>query len=216
MVLTSFWPGSPDKRGLDFESLRASNEGLIFCSITAYGSKGPKKNAPGYDPVLQAETGLMSMTGHPDGAPARVGVGVIDLGTGMWAAVGIQAALRNRTESGVGALVEVSLFETATWALSYHVEGYLATGVTPHRQGKERRSSPPMRSSPRPTAISWSRPGRQPLRQVVPGPRSSRAPGGSGLCPQRRSGFQPRGPPWSVGGSLQVENRRGGGVPARS
>ena len=135
VVVSSFRPGSLVKRGLDYESLRSFNEGLVYCSITAYGSKGPKKDAPGYDPVLQAETGIMSMTGHPDGPPARVGVGVIDLGTGMWATVGIQAALRNRSESGVGALVEVSLYETATWWLSYHVEGYLATGESPQRQG---------------------------------------------------------------------------------
>jgi crotonobetainyl-CoA:carnitine CoA-transferase CaiB-like acyl-CoA transferase len=135
VVVSSFRPGSLAKRGLDYDSLRQDNEGLVFCSITAYGPKGPKKDAPGYDPVLQAESGLMSMTGHPDLPPARVGVGVIDLGTGMWAAVGIQAALRNRVESGVGALVEVSLYETAAWWLSYHVEGYLATGETPQRQG---------------------------------------------------------------------------------
>jgi crotonobetainyl-CoA:carnitine CoA-transferase CaiB-like acyl-CoA transferase len=135
VMVSSFRPGSLAKRGLDYDSLRLSNEGLVFCSITAYGSNGPKKDAPGYDPVLQAETGLMSMTGHPDGPPARVGVGVIDLGTGMWAAVGIQAALRNRMDTGEGALVEVSLYETAAWWLSYHVEGYLATGDVPQRQG---------------------------------------------------------------------------------
>ena len=135
VVVSSFRPGSLAKRGLDYESLGDLNEGLVVCSITAYGSKGPKKDEPGYDPVLQAETGLMSMTGHPDGPPARLGIGVIDLGTGMWAAVGIQAALRNRSETGVGALVEVSLYETAAWWLSYHVEGYLATGDTPQRQG---------------------------------------------------------------------------------
>ena len=135
VVVSSFRPGSLATRGLDYESLRELNQGLVYCSITAYGSKGPKKDAPGYDPVLQAETGLMSMTGHPDGPPARVGVGVIDLGTGMWAAVGIQAALRNRSDTGVGALVEVSLYETAAWWLSYHVEGYLATGQSPQRQG---------------------------------------------------------------------------------
>lgn len=135
VVVSSFRPGSLAKRGLDYESLRASNEGLVYCSITAYGSKGPKKDAPGYDPVLQAETGIMSMTGDPDGSPARLGIGAVDLGTAMWAAVGIQAALRNRSESGAGVLVEVSLYETAAWWLSYHVEGYLATGEVPHRQG---------------------------------------------------------------------------------
>jgi crotonobetainyl-CoA:carnitine CoA-transferase CaiB-like acyl-CoA transferase len=135
VVVSSFRPGSLAKRGLDYESLRDLNEGLVFCSITAYGSKGPKKDKPGYDPVLQAETGMMSMTGHPDGPPTRLGIGVIDLGTGMWATVGIQAALRNRLETAVGALVEVSLYETAAWWLSYHVEGYLATGDSPQRHG---------------------------------------------------------------------------------
>lgn len=135
VVVSSFRPGSLTKRGLDYDSLRHGNEKLVYCSITAYGSKGPKKDAPGYDPVLQAETGLMSITGHPDGRPSRVGVGVIDLGTGMWAAVGIQAALRNRQNSGLGALVEVSLYETAAWWLSYHAQGYLATGESPQRQG---------------------------------------------------------------------------------
>jgi crotonobetainyl-CoA:carnitine CoA-transferase CaiB-like acyl-CoA transferase len=134
-MVSSFRPGSLRKRGLDYESLRAANEGLVYCSITAYGSKGPKKDAPGYDPVLQAETGLMSMNGHSDQAPARLGIGAIDLGTGMWAAVGIQAALRNHARTGAGALVEVSLYETAAWWLSYHVEGYLATGESPQRQG---------------------------------------------------------------------------------
>ncbi|MGO8861890.1 MAG: CaiB/BaiF CoA transferase family protein [Acidimicrobiales bacterium] len=135
VVVSSFRPGSLARRGLDYDSLHHLSEGLVYCSITAYGSKGPKKDAPGYDPVLQAETGIMSMTGYPDGPPARLGVGVIDLGTAMWAAVGIQAALRNRSENGVGALVEVSLYETAAWWLSYHVEGYLATGESPQRQG---------------------------------------------------------------------------------
>jgi crotonobetainyl-CoA:carnitine CoA-transferase CaiB-like acyl-CoA transferase len=135
VVVSSFRPGSLAKRGLDYATFRDLNASLVYCSITAYGSKGPKRDAPGYDPVLQAETGLMSMTGHPDGPPARLGVGAIDLGTGMWAAVGIQAALRNRSESGVGALVEVSLYETAAWWLSYHLEGYLATGESPQRQG---------------------------------------------------------------------------------
>ena len=135
VLVSSFRSGSLAKRGLDYHSLRNFNEGLVYCSITAYGSKGPKKDVPGYDPVLQAETGIMSMTGYPDGPPARLGVGAIDLSTGIWAAVGVQAALRNRCESGIGSLVEVSLFETAAWLLSYHVEGYLASGVIPERQG---------------------------------------------------------------------------------
>jgi crotonobetainyl-CoA:carnitine CoA-transferase CaiB-like acyl-CoA transferase len=109
VVVSSFRPGSLAKRGLDYDTLRHGNEGLVYCSISAYGPRGPKQDAPGYDPVIQAETGIMSMNGYPDQPAARLGIGAIDLGTGMWAAVGIQAALSNRKESG---LVEVSLYET--------------------------------------------------------------------------------------------------------
>jgi crotonobetainyl-CoA:carnitine CoA-transferase CaiB-like acyl-CoA transferase len=158
VVVSSFRSGSLAKRGLDYDALRASNPGLVYCSITAYGSKGPKKDAPGYDPVLQAETGIMSMTGYADGPPARLGIGAIDLGTAMWAAVGIQAALRNRSESGVGDLVEVSLYETAAWWLSYHVEGILPVARSPSVKGMGLPSSPPTKYLPRPRGFSWSRP----------------------------------------------------------
>ena len=135
VVVSSFRPGSLLKRGLEPESLRQINPRLIYCSISAYGPKGPSKDRPGYDPVLQADTGIMSLTGHPGGPPARLGIGAIDLGTAMWASVGIQAALRTRSRTGNGSVVEVSLYETAAWWLSYHVAGYLASGVDPQRQG---------------------------------------------------------------------------------
>jgi crotonobetainyl-CoA:carnitine CoA-transferase CaiB-like acyl-CoA transferase len=135
VVVSSFRPGSLAKRGLDFESLHALNPRLVYCAISAYGSRGPKQDWPGYDPVLQAESGMMSVTGHPDGPPARLGVAAIDLGTAMWAAVGIQAALRTREETGRGELVEVSLYETAAWWLSYLIAGYLASGDVPQRHG---------------------------------------------------------------------------------
>ena len=135
VVVSSFRPGSLEKRGLDFESLRELNPRLIYCSISAYGSTGPKRDWPGYDPVLQAESGMMSVTGHPDGPPARLGVAAYDLGTALWAAIGIQAALRTRERTGEGELVEVSLFETAAWWLSYLIAGYLASGEVPRRYG---------------------------------------------------------------------------------
>jgi crotonobetainyl-CoA:carnitine CoA-transferase CaiB-like acyl-CoA transferase len=135
VVVSSFRPGSLAKRGLDFESLHALNPRLVYCAISAYGSRGPKQDWPGYDPVLQAESGMMSVTGHPDGPPARLGVAAIDLGTAMWAAVGIQAALRTREQTGRGELVEVSLYETAAWWLSYLIAGYLASGEVPQRHG---------------------------------------------------------------------------------
>jgi len=137
VMVTSFRPGSLQKRGLDYPSVQRLNSALVYCSISAYGSEGPKKDWPGYDPVLQAESGIMSLTGYPDGPAARLGIGAIDLGTAMWAAIGIQAALHTRRDTGAGTLVEVSLFETAAWWLSYHLTGYLGSGVVPQRQGSE-------------------------------------------------------------------------------
>jgi len=135
VVVSSFRPGSLAKRGLDYESLRQHNAGLVYCSISAYGSQGPKQDWPGYDPVLQAESGIMSVTGERDGTPVRLGIGAIDLGTAMWATVGIQAALRTRAGTGSGSLVEVSLYETAAWWLSYLIAGYMGSGQVPQRHG---------------------------------------------------------------------------------
>lgn len=135
VVVSSFRPGSLRKRGLDHASLAERNPRLVYCDITAFGSRGPKQDWPGYDPVLQAESGIMALTGHRDGPPSRLGVAAIDLGTAMWAAIGIQAALRTRDQTGRGELVEVSLYETAAWWLSYHIAGYLASGAVPQRHG---------------------------------------------------------------------------------
>ena len=137
VVVSSFRPESLHRRHLDYETLRADSPALIYCSISAYGARGPKRDWPGYDPVLQAESGLMALTGYPDGPPARLGVGAIDLGTALWAALGIQAALRSRDHTGEGSLVEVSLYETAAWWLSYHIAGFLGSGDLPSRQGTE-------------------------------------------------------------------------------
>jgi crotonobetainyl-CoA:carnitine CoA-transferase CaiB-like acyl-CoA transferase len=137
VVVSSFRPGSLEKRGLDYAALSHLNPRLVYCSISAYGSRGPKMNLPGYDPVIQAESGLMDLTGYPDALPARLGVAANDLGTALWATIGIQAALRAREQSGIGALVDVSLFETSAWWLSYYISGYLGSGVAPRRQGTE-------------------------------------------------------------------------------
>ncbi len=135
VVVESFRPGSLDKRGLGAAQLRAENPRLITCSISAFGSDGPMRDEPGYDPVLQAYTGIMSMTGEPDRPPVRVGIAAIDLGSAVWATVAILSALANRERTGVGAHIETSLFEIATWWLGYPLVGYLGTGVVPTRQG---------------------------------------------------------------------------------
>lgn len=135
VLVESFRPGSLDKRGLGWEQLQAENERLIYCSISAFGQVGPMRGSPGYDPVLQAYTGIMHITGHPGGRPARLGIGALDLGAAIWGTVGILAALRQRDISDRGSYVDTSLLDTATYFLSYHFSGYLATGVDPTPQG---------------------------------------------------------------------------------
>ena len=133
VLVETFRPGSLDKRGLGYEQLSGPNPGLVYCTISAFGARGPMSGAPGYDPVLQAATGIMSMTGEPDRSPVRLGVGAIDLGSGLWAVVGILSALARRTVDGRGCRLEGSLYETGVWWMSYHLAGYLASGVVPER-----------------------------------------------------------------------------------
>jgi crotonobetainyl-CoA:carnitine CoA-transferase CaiB-like acyl-CoA transferase len=135
VLVESFRPGSLDKRGLGYDALSAGNSALIYCSISAFGTVGPMAGSPGYDPVLQAYSGIMSMTGEPDRPPVRLGIGAIDLGTGLWATIAVQAALAARSDNGSGTHVKTSLYEIAVWWLSYWISGYLATGTTPTRSG---------------------------------------------------------------------------------
>jgi len=135
VLVESFKPGSLERRGLGPDALRAANPGLVYCSISAFGAEGPMAGKPGYDPIIQAYSGIMSLVGEPESPPARLPIGAIDLGTGLWATIAIQAALARRAETGAGAQIDGSLFETAVWWLSYHVSGFLASGVNPGRAG---------------------------------------------------------------------------------
>jgi len=131
VFVQSLRPGAADARGLGADALRARNPALVYCTIGAFGSRGPLRDRPGYDPLLQAASGIMSLTGERDGPPMRAGVSLIDLTTGLWAAFGIVAALMR----GGGGTVEVSLYETALWLLSAQLVGHLGTGEVPTRQG---------------------------------------------------------------------------------
>ena len=131
VFVQSLRPGAAEQHGIGAETLRARRPELVYCSIGAFGSKGPLRDQPGYDPLLQAASGIMSVTGVDGMPPVRVGVSLIDLSTGLWAAFAIVAAL----ERGGGATIEVSLYETALWLLSYQIVGYLATGEVPGREG---------------------------------------------------------------------------------
>jgi crotonobetainyl-CoA:carnitine CoA-transferase CaiB-like acyl-CoA transferase len=135
VFVQSLRAGVVAQMGLDFAGAAAINERLVYCSITAFGTAGPLAHLPGYDPLMQAYAGLMSVNGHPGQEPARVGTSVIDMGTGMWAALGIVAALRQRDASGRAVEVTTALFETALMWISYHTLGYFGSGEVPQPQG---------------------------------------------------------------------------------
>ncbi|HVA30593.1 MAG TPA: CoA transferase [Gaiellaceae bacterium] len=135
VFVQSLRPGLADARGLGAEALRARNPRLVYCTIGAYGATGPYADRPGYDPLMQAASGLMSVTGEPDGPPVRAGVSLIDFATGQWAAIGILAALLEREKTGAGRTIDTSLYETALALLSAQLVAYAATGETPGRHG---------------------------------------------------------------------------------
>jgi formyl-CoA transferase/CoA:oxalate CoA-transferase len=127
--------GTAERRGLGSQALRARNEQLVYCSIGAFGQTGPLAQQPGYDPLMQAFAGLISITGEADRAGVRVGASVVDIGTGVWAALGVLAALLERTTTGVGRDVDVTLLDTALSLVAYQLTATLASGVAPGRFG---------------------------------------------------------------------------------
>jgi len=135
VFLQSLRPGLADRLGLGSEAVRARNPRLVYCTVGAYGHTGPLAQEPGYDALMQAAGGLISMTGEPGRTGVRVGSSLIDMGTGMWAALGTVAALLEREGTGEGALVDTSLYETALGYVGYHLVGYLADGTVPKGQG---------------------------------------------------------------------------------
>jgi len=135
VLIENFKAGGLKKYGLDYESLKEENPRLVYVSITGFGQTGPRAAEPGYDAALQGITGLMSITGEPDGPPMKVGVALIDVLTG-WAAVsGILAALLEREKSGKGQHLDLSLFEVGLMSLVNQAQSYLVTGVPPKRLG---------------------------------------------------------------------------------
>ena len=135
VFLQSLRPGLAERLGLGADELHARNARLVYCSVGAYGSVGPQREEPGYDALMQAAGGLISMTGEPGRPGVRVGSSLIDQGTGTWAALGVVAALLERAETGIGRVVDVSLYETALGAIGYHLVGHLADGTIPRGQG---------------------------------------------------------------------------------
>jgi crotonobetainyl-CoA:carnitine CoA-transferase CaiB-like acyl-CoA transferase len=135
VFLTNFLPAQLKKFGLTPYELMKSRPSLIIGNLSSYGSQGPSASWPGYDATLQARTGIMSVTGERNGAPVRAGVSILDLGTGTWLALGIVAAIVKRDRTGVGSLVETSLYETGASWVSYHVAAFEMTGDASLRSG---------------------------------------------------------------------------------
>ena len=125
----------PPKFGIDGATLTTRFPHLIYADLSAFGNAGPWRERPGYEPIVQAVAGLISLNGDPSGPAARVGVSIIDLSTGMWTAIGILAALAKRNATGQGCLVSTSLFESGLMWASNHVAQYSVTGRMPPRQG---------------------------------------------------------------------------------
>jgi crotonobetainyl-CoA:carnitine CoA-transferase CaiB-like acyl-CoA transferase len=143
VVVENFRPGVMAKLGLDYEALATENPGLVYCSITGFGGEGAGAELPGYDLLIQALGGLMSITGEPDGEPLKVGVALVDVLAGLFAAVGILAALEYRRESGEGQLVEVDLLSALLASLVNQGSAFTIAGETPRRLGNRHPSIAP-------------------------------------------------------------------------
>jgi crotonobetainyl-CoA:carnitine CoA-transferase CaiB-like acyl-CoA transferase len=142
VLVENFRPGVTERFGLDYESLREANPGLIYCSVTGFGA-GQGATLPGYDLLVQAVGGLMSITGTPDGEPQKVGVALVDVLAGLFSTIGILAALEYRRESGEGQLVEVDLMSSLLAGLVNQASAYTVAGVVPERMGNAHPSITP-------------------------------------------------------------------------
>ena len=135
ILIENYKVGGLAKYGLDYESLKQINPALIYCSITGFGQTGPYKDRPGYDALIQAMGGLMSITGEANGAPQKVGVAVVDLMTAMYASTAILAAVNYRHLTGVGQHIDLALFDVQAAMLANQASSYLLSGQIPSRQG---------------------------------------------------------------------------------
>ncbi len=146
VLIENFRTGTMESFGLGYDTLSALNPGLVYCSISAFGRTGPRKDAAGYEALMQAFSGIMSITGEPGGPPVRCGISFLDLTTGIFSAFGIVSAIHHRTRTGLGQRVDASLLETAVGLLNYHAEGFLLTGAVPQALGSSHPSVVPYRN----------------------------------------------------------------------
>ena len=135
VVVENFTPGVMKRFGLDYESVKAINPSIIYCSISGFGQDGPYQNRPAYDQIMQGVSGLMSITGEPDGEPQKVGIAVSDIGAGMWAAFAVMTALHHRTNSGDGQHIDISMLDAQVAWMTYQAAYFFANEEPPKRLG---------------------------------------------------------------------------------
>lgn len=143
VLIENFRPGTLKKFGLSYEELKKQNPRLIYCAITGFGQTGPDSHRPGYDLIIQGESGVMDITGDPDGPPTKVGTSIADLLTGQYASQGVLAALVERSRTGEGRRVEVAMYDCLASLLTFNAGGYFATGNIPKRKGNSHPSIVP-------------------------------------------------------------------------
>lgn len=143
IVLQNMRPGTVDRYGLGAQHLRRLNPKLIYCNLWAFGFKGPLKDRPGYDPLMQAYGGLMSVTGEEGRPPIRVGTSIIDMGSGLWCVVGILSAINHRHHTGEGCVIDASLYETSLAWMNVHVSAVQVDGLNPKKEGSGARGMAP-------------------------------------------------------------------------
>ncbi len=183
ILVENFKPGGLAKFGLDYESVRAGNASIIYASISGFGSGGGS-HLPGYDLMVQAMSGLMSLTGDPEGPPYRSGISVFDVIAGLHTTIGILAALNYRASTGAGQHVQASLMASALSGMVNQTSAYAAAGVTPFRMGNAHPSLYPY--EPLPTADGRSHHHRRQRRSVPQAMRRPRRP-----APGRRPAVRP-------------------------
>jgi formyl-CoA transferase len=143
VLLENFRPGTLARLGFGWETVHALNPRLVYCSISGFGESGPEAGRPGYDLIVQGESGIMDLTGFPDGPPVKVGNSIADLSAGTMAAHGVVLALFARERTGVGQKVEIAMLEVMAALLTYQGQAYLTTGVSPRRKGNQHPSIVP-------------------------------------------------------------------------
>ena len=136
VVVENFTPGVMSRFGLEYETVKRANPGIIYCSISGFGQDGPYQSRPAYDQIMQGISGLMSITGDPEGEPEKIGVAVTDIGAGMWAAFAVMSALFRREQDGEGQYIDISMLDAQVAWLTYQAGYYFAYGRPPQRLGK--------------------------------------------------------------------------------